>query len=579
MRRSTTVRRESHVNQVVDNRTAVIMRVSSKEQENGYSLGAQERYFGDWINRIGLTAARLYPIAETASKEEERQKFNAALSEIEELGIPNLVFEKVDRSTRNFHDAGRLERWVKADGRRVIYFMKESFRIHKDSPPSDWMMFGMQVTAAKTQAETIRREVLKGMIEKLRQGWWPGRPMIGYVNVRGPNKKPIQVIDQERSSHVRQLFELIDSGNYSVPRALQRVTREGLRSPEGRQLTPSHAYYVLTDPFYIGEMHWGGEVYQGAYERFIESDLFDRVQQRLKRPSTAKYGKHDFMFKGLLECAECQRVTSWYNQKGHVYGECKQRTCPIRETAREDRIDAELLTRLASLAVPSPTWADWIRENLVRDTEDTEQRDREQAARVGAIHAQVERIKGKLDRLYDDRLDQRIAVELYDRKEKELRAEIAGLESALATEQQSREDPATKRLLFWDASQAAVSRYAAARDFDTKRNLLREVFSNLRLRGNVLLAELNAGAKLLAEAVADYLTLKQQFEPQKSASQQGETLCDAQCYRLWYTLLDSLRAIDPPCTDTSTSGSNIPTPGSETGTGTQLEKNKPSHAG
>ncbi len=156
------------------------------------------------------------------------------------------------------------------------------------------------------------------------------------------------------------------------------------------------------------------------------------------------------------------------------------------------------------------------------------------------------RLRRKQDRLYDDRLDDRIPVAVYDRKQKELSGEVVELEEQLSKERTSPDDATTERLAFWETSQTVAERYASAKDFGGRRMVLREIFSNLKLRGNLLLAELKEEARWLAEAVADYIRPNEGFGLQNNAYPQGSALLRAQCCLLWYTRQDlNLRPLAP----------------------------------
>ena len=70
---------------------------------------------------------------------------------------------------------------------------------------------------------------------------------------------------------------------------------------------PSQVHSMLHKRYYVGEVHWGGAVYQGRHEPLIESEMFERVQQVLS--AHAQSGEHRMKqhhyLKGTLYCAHC----------------------------------------------------------------------------------------------------------------------------------------------------------------------------------------------------------------------------------------------------------------------------------
>ena len=91
-----------------------LARVSSREQEReGFSLAVQEDALRRYAASAGGDILRLFRIAETASKTDERKTFKElmayAKSHADELD--GLLFYKIDRAARNLYDYVELERF------------------------------------------------------------------------------------------------------------------------------------------------------------------------------------------------------------------------------------------------------------------------------------------------------------------------------------------------------------------------------------------------------------------------------------------------------------------------------------
>jgi DNA invertase Pin-like site-specific DNA recombinase len=89
-------------------------RVSTKEQaEEGYSLDAQLKMLRDYSQKNNLKIIREFIVPESASGRQERKKFLEMLGFLKDNQIiKHLVCEKVDRITRNFQDAVKLDNWL-----------------------------------------------------------------------------------------------------------------------------------------------------------------------------------------------------------------------------------------------------------------------------------------------------------------------------------------------------------------------------------------------------------------------------------------------------------------------------------
>ena len=94
--------------------TIIYTRVSTKEQaEEGYSLDAQIKLLRDYAEKNDLRIVKDFVVPESASGRQERKRFQEMLDYLENhQSIKHLICEKVDRITRNFKDASKLDDWL-----------------------------------------------------------------------------------------------------------------------------------------------------------------------------------------------------------------------------------------------------------------------------------------------------------------------------------------------------------------------------------------------------------------------------------------------------------------------------------
>ena len=91
-----------------------LARVSSREQEReGFSLDVQEDALRAYAHRQGGEIVKLYRIAETATRREERTAFRELISYAKEhaADLSGVLFYKVDRAARNLFDYVELEKF------------------------------------------------------------------------------------------------------------------------------------------------------------------------------------------------------------------------------------------------------------------------------------------------------------------------------------------------------------------------------------------------------------------------------------------------------------------------------------
>jgi site-specific DNA recombinase len=247
------------------------------------------------------------------------------------------------------------------------------------------------------------------------------------------------------------------------------------------------------------------------------------------------------LFKSLFRCHGCNRTINWYRQKQQVYGECKNPSCEVRGTVREDTVDAELLPYLSALRAPSKPIVDWVKQELQQDTIDAKQA---WTATINALEDALAKIDRKLETLYDDRLDGLISVDDYRRRQVALAAEARSLRDKLARQKRSSPLDSQEHVNFWERSQTVVDRYLKLRhEPDRRRAILREVFASLKLGGRQLMLAYRKEVQLVIETISQHREEFASYEPQKEPSEQGsEGLNDAHRL-LWLELVNKLRAI------------------------------------
>ena len=413
------------MNNIQKQKTCIIIaRVSSKDQElEGYSLPSQEKFLTEYAHRLDFDIEQTFHISETASKKDQRKKFNEALKIALKKNIDILVFEKVDRVTRNLHSSVDIYNWLEADEKRAVHCVKDSLILHKYSKSQDKLNWDIKVAMAKNYSDNLSEEVRKGKKEKIEQGLYPGATQLGYKSIETVgSKRKIQVVNTDVSPFISKTFEQFATGKYSIETITKRMNDDGMRNRKGRKMTKSRMHELLRNPFYYGAFRWNNLVYQNAkHEAIITKELFDRVQQMLSRKPDAKYSKHFYMLKGLVRCGECGGTISWFEKKGHTYGRCNHHLeCSQSVCGKEDDCDIAIKEALLDLKVQSPRLKEWIKNSLKEDNKDQEQYIH---TSLDSLNSQLKLIAGKQSRLYSDRLDEIINLETFKSTNKEFEEE------------------------------------------------------------------------------------------------------------------------------------------------------------
>lgn len=487
----------------------LLARVSSREQEvEGYSLPAQVRLLKDYCLRKDLVILKIFQISESASGKKQRELFNEVMEYIAKNKVKVLVCEKVDRLTRNFKDAVMIDDWLETDEHHEVHLVKDSLVLHKYSRSQEKLNWGLRVLFAKNQIDNLREEVDKGMREKLEQGWLPGKPLTGYKTV-GDSGHKIHIPDPQMGPLMRETFELYDSGGYSLKLLVSTMAEKGLRTHFNRPLVKSQMHRLLSNPFYIGKMTWKGRMYDGKHEPLISVELFERVQQRMKRKTTPKYSKHNPLFKGLLHCAECTGTITWENQKEHWYGHCNHfRKCSQKAYVRQEIVEQQLIDQFEELVSPSPAVIAWVKDTLrAKYTADMEAR----TALKKQLEDRFKQLGRRMELMYEDRLDSRISGHQYDKMHEVASKEQHLIEKKLEGFEADYLSVLERGINILDLSQRASDIYQSKTDND-RRALLRDIFSNLRIKGKSLEVEYSPLVAAIAKKVRKEKELRNTFE-------------------------------------------------------------------
>lgn len=411
----------------------IYARVSTKEQEeSGYSLPAQKKILQEYCEKKDLNPLRIFSVAESASGKQERLIFKEMLEHARKKKIKNLVFEKVDRAARNFKEAVALNEWLEEDDERKIHSVKDSLVMHKGSTSQEKLNWGIRIVLAKNYTDNLSEEVKKGQKEKVSQGEFPGMPPLGYRS-EGPRGHRTHHPDEKVAPYIQKMFKLYASGLYSTEKLAKIMEKDGLRSRFGNVIKKRLIWEMLNNPYYIGKFRWNGKYHKGNHEPLVSEELFNIVQSILHKRAVNYTSKKDFLFKGMMNCAKCGSRIGWEEHKGHVYGHCnyKYKNCDQREWMREDKVFEEIAEELGALVVKNPRISEWIKQSLeLSHLEDSEYKEN----KITELQANYKRLDKRLDRLYEDRLDELISDSSYkerfarfSREKEDIQKEISRL--------------------------------------------------------------------------------------------------------------------------------------------------------
>jgi DNA invertase Pin-like site-specific DNA recombinase len=463
------------------------IRVSTAKQgEHGVSLQEQQDAIQRYADRQNLTIIRSFEEQETAAKR-GRPVFSEMLGLLRRGSAQGVIIHKIDRGARNLKDWADLAELI--DLGTEVHFANESLDLNTRGGR---LSADIQAVVAADYIRNLREETKKGFYGRLKQGLYPIRAPIGYLDCGGGQPK---VPDPQMAPLVREAFGLYASGNYSLPRLVVEMKLRGLRNRDGKPVSLNGLSTVLNNPFYTGliRIRKTGECYTGVHAPIVSSFVFETVRRVLTGKVVPRTRRHEFSFSRMIRCSLCGQTVMAELQKGNIYYRCHTRSCETK-TIREERIEAALVNEFAKLILSDEEmsyvkqWFTWAREN--KQTRLAEQ--------IDARRLKLGQIRERLARLTDAYLDGTIDKALHNERRTLLLSEENSLKRQLAELESGYDDVLLRLENYLELIQAASNLHNLVLPAE-KRVLVKKLTSNLSVSPEKPAITLRAEAQMIAE--------------------------------------------------------------------------------
>lgn len=404
------------------NKALLYVRVSSKEQEEeGYSLDAQEKLGREYAMRKNLKIERVWKVSESAWKK-ERVAFGQMVQFAKKhKEIEHIIFDVLDRMTRNDFDKLKIHDLIRRYGKK-IHFSRSNKIIDRESGPDEEFMFDIEVAVAKKLSNDISRKASMGMLEKAEQGHYPSVAPVGYLN--NPVTHHIDV-DPERAPYVQRMFALMATGNYSLQMIRDILTGEGFRSKKGKTFGKTGIASFINNHIYYGVFKWKDKLYQGSHVPLVSKELWDKAQAVMHGRYHPVMQKRNFPFNNLMTCSICGCKVIGESKKSDrfTYYHCtfsKGRHPEMKRYLRDTKLMEWLEEPIKNITL-SEEVAEWLSKALKEAEKDST---RLQYRQMENLKEEHDVVKNRLSRLYDAKFDGELSAEIFKTKENEYNEQI-----------------------------------------------------------------------------------------------------------------------------------------------------------
>jgi len=361
---------------------AAYIRYSSNMQDDNFTLDAQLRQIKARAAAEGLVIVKVYSDPATSAY---TKRYRPGIVEMlkgahkGEFGI--LYVHKVDRLARRLEWAIDIAKQIGKDG-VVLKAVEQNFDV---STPEGKLMFHVLGSLGEFYSDNLSKETHKGKYERAKQGYHNGWVPWGYKSEAVENRK-LAVPDPDLIPAVRQTYERYATGLYYDQEMANWLNSQGYRTRFGRLFTKDALRDILQNPFYKGDLHYGGqyirggkvrrrietEVVKGMHSPIIDEELFEKCQRvraaRRRQSNSNQVARRVYLLSGILTCKHCGRrlraQSSPYNRYYREASRFGGVNCAFAgKSVRADEIEAEISKIMESLVLPE-NWQSTLQEIL-----------------------------------------------------------------------------------------------------------------------------------------------------------------------------------------------------------------------
>lgn len=286
------------------------IRVSTEKQvEEGYGLESQQRDIKEYCQKNNMIISHWYIDAGLTGMEmSKRVALQELISDLKK--IDKVVIYKLDRLARDSVDALNMIEKIFVP-RNVEVLSVHDFAKYKT--PQDKFQTQIMAAVAEYDRNTMLLRMRGGMLERIKEGYWPGGGNTPYCYSYSKETGTLVPIP-ERKKQANEAIDLFLQG-YSDVKIRDML---GFKS---EMVVRS----LLASPVNIGYIPYKGKIYKGKHEPIFELDKFNlaqEVRKNRRKKKTTCINKEPNLLTGLCYCGVCgcsMRYQKWTHGKHKIY--------------------------------------------------------------------------------------------------------------------------------------------------------------------------------------------------------------------------------------------------------------------
>lgn len=282
-------------------KVALYIRVSTREQTEGYSIDAQKDKLVAYAKSRDYIIHNIYIDGGFSGANIDRPALSQLLGDINKFDV--VVAYKLDRLSRSQKDTLYLIEDIFLPNNIDFISISESF---DTSTPFGKAMVGILSVFAQLEREQIKERMMLGREGRAKEGKYHGggQAPIGYDYIEGN-----LVVNEYEAIQVKEVARLYLDG-YGANSILNKMNQQGYKHKYGDKWSgTSCVYNILFNPVYLGKVNFNGNVYEGEHEAILSEDISEKIKfahrLRTSDKDTSKCWKAKYLLTGLLFCKRC----------------------------------------------------------------------------------------------------------------------------------------------------------------------------------------------------------------------------------------------------------------------------------
>ena len=411
------------------NNCVIYTRVSSKEQELGYSLETQRKACEEYAKKTQYSVMGIFGGTYESAKTDERKEFNRMLSFVKKSRekISYIIVYSVDRFSRSGANAIYIKDQLREQG---IYLVAVTQPGDASTSSGDFQQ-NIQIIFSQYDNQLRREKCMAGVKEALLKGEWCHKAPYGYDGIKENGKRKIVLNDKGK---------LLQKAFYW--KATERITHTEISErldALGLKLNEKRLSGYFRNPFYCGLMAHSalkGQLVEGNQEKMVSKEIFLKVNEILSE-NRHGYSCHEeaeeIPLKRFLKCDHCGSFMRGYvvKAKNLPYYKCNTKGCCNNKSAREIHGLFESVLKYFSL-FGNEAIKGFVTKQLVANY-NRAHKEKDQSKE--AIKRQITEIEKRLERMEERLVNEELTLEIYSKHSLKLKQERLDLEKSLIKNQ------------------------------------------------------------------------------------------------------------------------------------------------